>query len=223
MTTDKRRHARIAVPLNARVLVGSLETEFEVRDVSRGGILLLTRSPPGVVGTTLTLKLALTAGIKPLVVKGRIVRIIPDPKARGGGVLGMGLQFTFSEPGQQDALLSMLERALLGRGTNSRAYPRVYQVLDVTCHAKKDVRGLVGDIGEGGAGLTLDQALTKEEEVTLEMVRPEGSPLTLQGWVVSTEPLPRTPGKHRVGVRFGKMTPQLRTELKALIASLVKR
>ena len=224
MSIDKRAHARVAVPINAQVVVGARETEFVVKDISRGGIFLFTNSPPGVLGSTLTLKLSLTAGIKPLVLRGRIARIIADPKGHGGATLGIGIEFTDRNSTQDQAILALLDRAMIGRGTNNRAFPRVYQVLDITCQTGQLLRGLLCDVGEGGAGLTLESPVAKDEEVTVEIFRPSlATPLKLQGWVVSSEPLERNPGKHRVGVRFGRLAAETRAELKALIASVVRR
>jgi hypothetical protein len=78
------------------------------------------------------------------------------------------------------------------------------------------------DIGEGGAGLSVSQALTKDEEVILEIKR--NNPfrqLSLKGWVVSCEAVVKEPPEYRVGIRFARQTAEMRKALLALISELV--
>ena len=219
---EKRVHARIAVPLNARIVIGSAETELAVRDVSLRGIFLYCRSPPGPVGTAVILKLALTAGIKPLLVHGRIVRVVVDPKA-AGTILGIGVEFDTGGPEQDRQVLSLLDRAMLGRGTNNRAFPRICYLLEVVCRTKDGVKALLRDIGEGGVGLTVEQSFTKDQDVTVEIGVAKGATLKLPGWVVSSEAILAHPGQFRVGVRFGRLSAETREELNVFLEALYRR
>lgn len=223
MAKEKRAHARVAVPINARLLTGSQETELPVRDVSVGGIYLYTRRPPGGLGTPVRLKLALNAGIKPIVVSGKIVHLEPDPMGDKGDVLGIGVQFDPGGPEQDKALVALLDKAMLGRGTNNRAYPRVAYLLEVTCRSKQELRAVMRDVGEGGMGLTIERGFGKDDEVTVEVGYGGGLPVKLPGWVVSCEPLIRQPGSFRVGVRFGKLSPPVRAQLLKILEALYRR
>ena len=50
MTRERRAHARVAVPLDARVRVGERELILQVREISRSGIFLYTKDPLGRLG-----------------------------------------------------------------------------------------------------------------------------------------------------------------------------
>src|SRR5262249_26857335 len=137
----------------------------------RGGIFLYTKTPPGVIGTSLTLKLSLEGGVKPLVIRGKIARIASDPETKGRTTLGVGVSFAGNDAATERALVEVIGRAMLGRGTRNRAFPRVYYLLEVKCRTKDELKALMRDIGEGGLGLTVDRALNNDEEVTVEITR----------------------------------------------------
>jgi Tfp pilus assembly protein PilZ len=221
---EKRAHARIAVPLKAALVVGSRETELAVRDVSRGGIFVYTTSSPGVLGSQVTLKLSLEGGVKPVVVRGRIARVAHVPDGKGRTTEGVGIAFTGNDAATERALLEVIGRALVGRGTRNRAFPRIYYLLEVRCGSKGELKALMRDIGEGGLGLSVDQKLEIDEEVEVEISKHDApGGLRLKGWVVSCDPAPDPTGRHRVGVRFGRQTPETRKELRAFISSLSTR
>ncbi len=222
MAKERRAHARIAVPLSARLVVGGEEVEYAVRDVSRGGIFLYTPEPPGKVGATFNLKLALTAGIKPLTLQTKIIRVVSEPREKGVAVVGIALSFLKMTAEQESALVDLLDRAMLGPGTNSRAYPRVYHLLEVVCRTKSEFRVVLQDIGEGGLGLFVDRAFPINEEVTVEVSKNGNSPLKLQGWVVSSEAVEGEVNRFRLGVRFARLSPEGRKELQSFIKRLYR-
>jgi len=219
---ERRAHARIAVPLNVRLLVGKKEVELAARDVSRSGIFLFSSSPPGQVGTMITLRLSLTAGIKPVEVKAEIVRVVLDPEDKKGGVLGFGAHFVDLTPGKEQDVLNLLDRAMLGRGSRRRIYPRVYHLIEVRARSKTELRAILQDIGEGGVGLNLDRPLLIDEEVALEIARTRGEPvLKLQGLVTSCTGLGQ--GPFRVGLRFVRVTQPTRVDLQAFLKKLYSK
>lgn len=211
------------MPLNARLVLGSSQTELAVRDVSLSGIFLYCETPPGPVGTPVTLELALTAGIKPMLIRGKIVRLVRDPKGKAGDLLGIGVEFGGASPEQEQGLIALLDRAMNGKGTNNRAFPRICYQLEVTCRMKDEVKAVLNDIGEGGVGLTVDRSFTRDEDVTVEIVRASGAPLKLPGWVVSSLPIGAQPGSFRVGVRFGGLGIEARKQLRAFLEGLYRR
>jgi hypothetical protein len=219
MSRERRAHARIAVPINVRVVIGRQEQELSVRDISRRGIFLYTKQPPAGVGAVLTLKLALTAGIKPLSVQAEVIRIVMDGNR---GVLGMAMRFVQQSLHQEEGLLDLLDRAMLGRGTKMRAYPRVYHLIDVVCRTRTQAQALMRDIGEGGLGLTLDRPLGENEEVTVEISRRGDAPLRLQGWAINCEAVPGHPGMYRAGLRFGRIPPNVRRDLQTYLKKLYR-
>jgi len=220
--TERRAHARIAVPLNVRVLAGKKEVEMQARDISRSGIFLFSRNPPGQVGAVLTLRLSLTAGIKPVEVRAEIVRVVLDPEDKKGGVLGFGAHFVELMPDKERDLLNLLDRAMLGRGSMRRIYPRVYHLIEVRARSKTELRAILHDIGEGGVGLNLDRTLQIDEEVALEINRGRGEQvLKLQGWVTSC--VSSGAGTYRVGLRFGPTPAPVRAELQAFLKKLYSK
>jgi len=218
---ERRAHARIAVPLNVRVLAGKKELELAARDISRSGIFLFSPNPPGQVGTVLTLRLSLTAGIKPVEVKAEIVRVVLDPVDKKGGVLGFGAHFVELTPAREQDLLNLLDRAMLGRGSMRRIYPRVYHLIEVRARSKTELRAILQDIGEGGVGLNLDRPMQLDEEVALEIARAREGPLKLQGWVTSCTGSGQ--GTFRVGLRFGRITQPVRVELQSFLKKLYSK
>lgn len=213
-TFERRAHARIAVPIQVRVLLGKNELELEARDVSRSGVFLFTDKPPGQVGTVLQLRLSLLAGIKPVEVKAEMVRIVMDPDRGGGAVLGFGAQFVDMGPQKEREILDLLDRAMLGRGTARRIHPRVYQLIEIRCRTRTELKAMLQDIGEGGVGLTLDRSMALDEEVALEIGQGKEPPLKVHGWVVSCVPAGPVPGSYRVGLRFGRLAGPAREELR---------
>ena len=85
------------------------------------------------------------------------------------------------------------------------------------------VKALLRDIGEGGVDLTVEQSLTKDEDVTVEIGVAIGATLKLPGWVMSSEAILAHPGQFRVGVRFGRPSAQTREELKVFLEALYRR
>jgi c-di-GMP-binding flagellar brake protein YcgR len=218
---ERRAHARIAVPLHVRVLDGKKEVELAARDISRSGIFLFSPNPPGSVGTVLTLRLSLTAGIKPVEVKAEIVRVVLDAADKKGGVLGFGAHFVELTPAKEKDLLNLLDRAMLGRGSQKRIYPRVYHLIEVRARSKTELRAILRDIGEGGVGLNLDRPLPLDEEVALEIARTREPPLKLQGWVTSC--VSGGQSTFRVGLRFGRISQPVRADLQTFLKKLYSK
>ncbi|HVE87595.1 MAG TPA: PilZ domain-containing protein [Myxococcales bacterium] len=221
---ERRAHARVAVPILVRMVSGKKEVELVARDISRSGIFLFSRDPPGQVGTVLTLRLSLTAGIKPVEVRAEIVRVVLDPEDKRGLVLGFGAHFVEMTPGKEKDLLNLLDRAMLGRGSMRRIYPRVYHLIEVRARSKTELRAILQDIGEGGVGLTLERSLQIDEEVALEISRAKGeAPLKLQGWVTSCVPAGSSPAAFRVGLRFGRTPAPVRADLQVFLKKLYSK
>jgi hypothetical protein len=200
-----------------RVVQGTGEFDAPIRDISRRGLFLYVKDVPGRVGTVLTLKLSLTAGIRPLTIRGQIVRIVREPPGRGGGILGIGVHFHQMNTEEEKQLLSMIDRAMLGPGTNKRAFPRVYHLAPVTVWTRHEEKGNLLDIGEGGLGLALNHEVKVNDEIIVEVGATEGTSLKLQGWVVSCERLEKG---YRIGVRFARLSPSLRTDLQNYLKKL---
>jgi c-di-GMP-binding flagellar brake protein YcgR len=212
------------VPINARVVLGKQEKELEVRDVSRSGIFLYCGDPPGQVGTILMMRLALAAGIKPVELKAEIVRVVIDATDKKGRVLGYGAQFVEVNASAQKELLNLLDRAMLGRGSARRIYPRVYQMIEIRARTKTEMKALLHDIGEGGVGLHLDRPLEKDEEVALEVSRGKNAPpMKFQARVVACAPTDGSMTSYRVGLRFAPFTPQIRNELQTFLKKMYSK
>jgi c-di-GMP-binding flagellar brake protein YcgR len=170
----------------------------------------------------LTMRLSLTAGIKPVEVKAEIVRVVLDAEDEKGGVLGFGAHFVELTPNKEKDLLNLLDRAMLGRGSMRRIYPRVYHLIEVRARSKTELRAILQDIGEGGVGLTLDRTLQIDEEVALEIQRTKAEPaLKLQGWVTSC--VAAGQGSYRIGLRFGRIPAPVRAELQAFLKKLYSK
>lgn len=217
---ERRTQVRLAVPLNARIVTGTQEVEYSVRDVSMSGIYLFAAAAPAPVGSNVTLKLALTAGIKAITVTAEVLRISGDAK---GAVSGVALEFLPVEQAQKAQLLDLLDRAMSGRGTASRAFPRVYPLIEIDCRDVDDFRAVLRDISEGGVGLLVDRKLELNQELELNLQRPPAPPLKVKGWPVSVEAVAEHPGWFRAGIRFSRLAPDVRLELQKLLKGLYRR
>ena len=133
----------------------------------------------------------------------------------------MAMRFVNVPQEDQQTLLEMIERAMTGRGTGPRAYPRIAFLLNVRCKSSSELQGLLRDMGEGGAGLELPQALVEGAEVLVELDLPGRPALQLAGYVTSCER--EAEKRFRVGIRFRKMTPVLRAELTAVLRQRYRR
>ena len=112
--------------LNVRVVVGSKEIETPVRDISKRGIFLYTKEPPAVVGAPLTLKLAMTAGIKSLTIQAKVVRIVMEADSGLTATLGMALRFVDLDLAAEKLLMDLIDPAHVGQGhPDARVSPRV--------------------------------------------------------------------------------------------------
>ncbi|MFL5321599.1 MAG: PilZ domain-containing protein [Myxococcaceae bacterium] len=212
MALEKRAHARVAALINARVVDAAGETEFPVRDISKGGIFVTAKQPLAPLGGRVQLKLALTAGIRPIMVSAEVARLAnvgPDHAK----TMGTGLRFLFESDAQQAQIIELMDRSMLGPGTDRRAFPRVYVLLNVLFRTRTEKRTVLRDLSEGGAGLWLENEAQVNEEVSLELARTGHPVLKLDGWVASCEKIAGEPSLYRAGVRFSRLTPQLRQEL----------
>ena len=201
---ERRAHARIAVPLNVRVQTGKKEIELAARDISRSGVFLFSPNPPGPVGTMLTLRLSLTAGIKPVEVKAEIVRVVLDAADKKGAVLGFGAHFMELTPAEQGLL--NLWTAMLGRGNQRRIYARVPPhrgagALRPSCAPSSRTR-------PGRRGLNLDRPMQIDEEVALGLrTRGEAAEAAGVGDVPPEQRAGHVPG----GLRFGRIAQPVRS------------
>lgn len=206
---EKRAHARVAALVNARVVVGGNEVELPARDISRAGIFLQTKDPVAPIGGRVSLKLALMAGIRPITVNAEIARVAT------GSMTGHGLRFVFEdERAQQAQVLDLIDRAMLGPGIDKRAWPRVYALIPVVCRTSVEIKAVLRDLCEGGAGLYVQAPVKVNEALTLEIPRSLGQAgMTLEGYACTAEESPAEHGVWRVGVRFTRLAPATRALL----------
>jgi len=87
---EKRSAAR--KPLVARIVIANKDQVLlgVCRDISVGGMQVLTDQIPGDIGTTLKINISPPSGLKPFVAEGEIVRILED---------GRGFSFRFQKLG----------------------------------------------------------------------------------------------------------------------------
>lgn len=219
MSMEKRAHARVAALINARVLSAGSENEIPARDISRAGIFLHTKEPLGPIGGRVSLKLALMAGIRPITVNAEIARIA------SGAMSGYGLRFVFeNEPAQRAQVIDLIDRAMLGPGIDKRAWPRVYQLVPVICRTRVEIKGVLRDLCEGGAGLYIQAPVNVNDEVTIEIARSLHNPaMALEGYVCAAEPSPVERDVYRVGVRFTRLSPTIRAQLLEFLKQQYRR
>jgi len=105
--------------------------EVPVRDISQGGVFLLSTATLCRVGEVLDLELVEPGSGGGFLVRAEAVRAVLVP---GKDVqLGIGFQFVELRPEQQEALRRLMARLLAGSGGERRAYPRVSHRVAVQC------------------------------------------------------------------------------------------
>lgn len=219
-TADQRKHPRISAPAVARLRRDNGE-EFElpVRDVSLGGAFVYVHRMPAELGELVDLSLAVREGQPSVGLRAELVRTVPAPE--GHWLLGVGLHFVDVTPEQRQGLEQLLDEILKGGGGQRRAWPRISTRLDVWCSAVKNVRAVLRDISDGGAGLWLDQRMEVGEALNIEIDRPNATALKLSGVVRSFREAPSGTLYHQVGVQFEGLTDERRSELHQFLVKLL--
>jgi len=217
---EQRAHPRIAAPMRAFVHPGQGRPyELPVRDISLGGIFLLTTSAICRVGDVIDLELAAPDAAGGFLVRAEAVRSVMVPEK--DTQLGIGFQFVDLRPEQQEVLRRFVSGLLAGAGGQRRAYPRVSHRVAVQCTAVREVRAILRDISIGGARLFLEVPLAVNERIALELERDRGGPLRLIGQVVSTYWAKPEEPYDQAGVQFIDMSDATRTELREYLGQLL--
>jgi hypothetical protein len=206
----------VAVPLDVRVTVDGKEHILRVREISRSGIFLYTADPVGKLGVVLQLRLSIVAGIRPLTVDAQVVRIARDAS---GNELGLALRFLHLDAVQEKAILELIDRAMNGRGTGPRAFPRISFQQDV--NSSSGDKPVLRDIGEGGAGLQLKRRVDVGSELHLDLDLGAHGPLQVGTVVTSCQE--EAGGLFRVGVRFHRLSAEAREKLGHFLRELYHR
>jgi c-di-GMP-binding flagellar brake protein YcgR len=217
---ELRAHPRIAAPMRAFVHPKEGRPyELPVRDVSVGGLFLLTTSAICQVGEVIDVELAEPNAAGGFLVKAEAVRAVMVPE--GEHQLGIGFQFVDLRPEQQEALRRFVSGLLDKSGGERRAYPRVSHRVAVQCTAARGVRAILRDISAGGARLFVEVPLAVGERIALELQRDRGAPLRLIGQVVSTYWARPEEPYDQAGVQFVDLTEATRAELRAYLGHLL--
>src|SRR5689334_6240680 len=182
---ELRAHPRISAPMRAFVHPKEGRPyELPVRDISVGGVFLVTTSAICRIGEVIDVELAQPDAAGGFLVKAEAVRSVMVPGKEDQ--LGIGFQFVDLRPEQQEALRHFVGGLLAGAGGQRRAYPRVSHRVAVQCTAVREVRAVLRDISVGGARLFVEVPLAVGERIALQLERDRGGPLRLIGQVVST-------------------------------------
>jgi c-di-GMP-binding flagellar brake protein YcgR len=217
---ELRAHPRIAAPMRAFVHPREGRPyELPVRDISLGGIFLLTATALCRMGEVIDLELARPDAAGGFLVRAEAVRSVMAPEK--DDQLGIGFQFVDLRPEQQEALRKFVAGLLDQGGGQRRAYPRVSHRVAVQCTAVREVRAVLRDISVGGARLFLEVPLAVGERIGLELERDRGGTLRLIGLVVSTYWAKPEEPYDQAGVQFIDMTDAARSELRAYLGQLL--
>jgi c-di-GMP-binding flagellar brake protein YcgR len=217
---EQRAHPRIAAPMRAFVHPAKERPyELPVRDISLGGVFLLTTSAICRVGEVIDLELAEPDSAGGFLVRAEAVRAVMVPGK--DSQLGIGFQFVDLRPEQQEALRRFMSKLLAGNGGQRRAYPRMSHRVAVQCTAVRGVGAVLRDISIGGARLFVEVPLAAGERIALELERDRGGPLRLIGQVVSTYWARPEEPYDQAGVQFIDMTESARAELREYLSSLL--
>jgi len=193
--------------------------EVPVRDVSLGGIFLLTTASICDVGQVIDLELTTVNREGGFLVRAEAVRSVLDPNK--GSQLGIGFQFVDLRPEQQEMLRRFLADLLSGSGGQRRAYPRISHRVLVQCTAMREVRAVLRDISVGGARLFVEVPLAVGERIALTLERDRGAPLRLVAQVVSTYWARPDEPYDQAGVQFIDMSEATRAELTGYLGRLL--
>ena len=216
---EQRAHPRVAAPVRAELIHGPLpRTALAVRDISEGGLFLLSGEPLADLDDVLTLELSMPNGALAVTLKARVVR---ESRRQDGTFIGNALQFVEISPQQGAGLAALIVALLNGPGGDRRAHPRVAQRVEVICSGSSDVQGVLRDISLGGAGLWVDTPLAVGEKVTLKLSRPPEPALQVPAKVIATFWGSPDDPFDRAGVQFDPLDEQARSQLKDFINGLL--
>jgi c-di-GMP-binding flagellar brake protein YcgR len=214
---ELRAHPRITAPMRAFVHPsGGRPYEVPVRDISVGGVFLLTAAAICRVGEVIDLELSEADRTGGFLVRAEAVRAVlaPGPEREQ---LGIGFQFVDLRPEQQEALRRFVSALLGGSGGQRRAYPRVSHRVAVQATSGRQVR----DVSVGGARLFVEVPLAVGERIALELARDRGGPLRLIAQVVSTHWARPEEPYDQAGVQFIDLTEDTLADLRAYLARLL--
>jgi c-di-GMP-binding flagellar brake protein YcgR len=218
---EMRAHSRISAPMRAQVHPrGGRPYEVPVRDISEGGIFLLTSTPICRVGEVIDLELARADGSGGFLLQAEAVRSVLAP-GQGRDILGMGFQFVDLRPEQLQMLRAFIAGLLEGSGGARRAYPRVSHRVVVQCTAVRRVGAVLRDLSLGGARLFVEVPLAVGERVALELDLERAGPIRLIGQVVTTFWARPEEPYDQAGVQFIDMTETTRVRLQRYLARLM--
>jgi c-di-GMP-binding flagellar brake protein YcgR len=218
---ELRAHTRISAPVRAFVHPAEGRPyEVPVRDISLGGVFLLTPKQICNVGEAVNVELAAPDATGGFLLRAEAVRSVLSTESESG-LLGMGFQFVEMRHEQQEALKSLITLLLAGGGGERRAYPRVSHRVAVQCTSVRQVRAVLRDLSVGGARLFVEVPLAVGERIAVELERNQGGPLRLVAQVVSTQwSRPEEP-YDQAGVQFIDMNDAAEAELRAYLAGLL--
>jgi c-di-GMP-binding flagellar brake protein YcgR len=198
--------------------------DFDVLDLSKGGMQLCAARPLGSVGHTLEIMLSLPDGSQEVTMMAEVMRVTADPHPHPKGDLSrwqstlVGLKFLLVEPKQQEMLNGLIDKLLGGAGAGARAHARLSRRVEVVCKSDHELVVTLRDIGKGGLSFFSADDLSLEEHVETEIVQPGATGvLQLAGRIVHLS-LPDDAGLRHVGVKFDQLSPSLEARLAALIA-----
>lgn len=219
---ERRAHARVAVPLRARIESADWAEDLALRDISKGGAFLYTSKPPVKAGDSVRLAITFPGGREPLGMLGEVARVVEAPASEGGGTLGIGIRFASTDAATAARLDQLLVAAVRGPGGERRATPRIAALLHVECRTDKAMDAIMRDISRGGMGITTDRPLSAGDKVEVHVRPPSGVPLTLGGTVRRVD-APRAGEMYRsVGIQFNHLGEATRAELDRFLDDLAK-
>lgn len=112
-----RRHARIPLKVVVKV-TGKKDFPFTMsRDISEGGVFLVTRQPPP-PGTKMRLEFTLPDTPMIIAVEAEAVSSLPYDSAKGdGGLYGVGVRFLNLQEEAKDAIRAFVEKDRIPHGS----------------------------------------------------------------------------------------------------------
>ncbi len=219
---ERRAHARVAVPLRAKVEAGGKSIEVALRDISKGGAFLYVDRAPANAGEIVKLTVWFPDETTSIALRAEIVRTVPATPAEGGGILGVGVRFEAPTRIEVEGLERLLTAVLRGAGGDKRASPRISAFLRVRCRTEEMSDAVMRDIGRGGLAMATDRPLGVGDHVEVQVAAPNSAPTSLRGHVVRAEP--PAPGSllRVVGVQFDELSDRSRADLEALLDALAR-
>jgi len=222
---DKRKHSRVKAKLVMRYRNADALVEEYTRNISKGGLFVLTDNPYP-LGSDIELTIELPDASGEIEAKARVMHVVPRDESDPSSRPGMGLELTDIPAEGREIIEGYVARQLKKDGASSSLdrpdQPRKRSKLRVRFLDEQALKDeYLQNISHGGIFIKTRHPKQLNEILDLNLTHPKtGENLHVEGEVVrivSEEESRRTGQPPGMGIRFVDVDEELAGKLKSLV------